>query len=342
MKNEEAIDLASEMESALQLLSRSKSVFIFSHVNPDPDAYGSSCGLQKLLQANDPQKTVTVFNPDGVLERQAYIPGVREVLHEIDKEGKPDLIVVCDCGELYRVGDEFEQWISASEVPVLNVDHHQSNPLFGSVNFVRTDTSSTSELFVDLYLQWKEQDPTLVLPKEACDCWLAGILGDTGGFRYRSASAETLKKAAMLVEQGGRMNELTQHLFGSVPMATLKLQSRAVEQMRVCENGAIVGSCIRQEDYEATGSCSEDADNLVELLRDIEGVVISYTLRWLDGKWKASLRTVSEEIDLATVAKDFGGGGHRAAAAFRIGGDLEEIAERLEAKLQGAYLSVKR
>jgi phosphoesterase RecJ-like protein len=256
---------------------------------------------------------------------------------------QPDLIITCDSGELNRVGDELEQWVLLKgETPLINIDHHESNNNFGTINVVETGASSTSELVVDLFHVWKGTlDAGIEMPKEAAECLLAGILGDTGAFRYRSTTAETLEKSAELIRAGARLDYLTNHLFGSVPLSTVKMNGIGLQKMRTLCGGRIAGVAITEEDYATVGGGPADAEELAELFRDIEGVEVAYSLRWVDGKWKASLRTARADVDLAAVATSFGGGGHRAAAAFRASGELSDILTRLECSLEKALPEVK-
>jgi phosphoesterase RecJ-like protein len=339
MRNENNI-----LREAVRLISESHSIAILSHFNPDPDAYGSSCGLAHIVRSIMPICDVRVFNEDAdtAQERLAFLSGAEDVSAS-PGDFQPALIITCDSGELNRVGDELEQWVLLNqEVPLINIDHHESNNNFGTINVVQTGASSTSELVVDLFRVWNDtRDARIEMPNEAAECLLAGILGDTGAFRYRSTTADTLEKSAYLIRAGARLDYLTNHLFGSVPISTMKMNGIGLQKMRTLCGGRIAGVAITDEDYATVGGGPKDAEELAELFRDIEGVEVSYSLRWVDGKWKASLRTARADVDLAAVATSFGGGGHRAAAAFRASGELSDILTRLECALEKALLEVK-
>lgn len=334
MRNENEV-----LREAVGLISESPSIAILSHFNPDPDAYGSSCGLAHIIRSMVPTCDVRVFNEDAdsARERLGFLSGA-ELVSCLPGDFQPALIITCDSGELNRVGDKLEQWVlSKGETPLLNIDHHASNNNFGIINVVDTGASSTSELVVDLFDVWKGTlEVGVDMPKEAAECLLAGILGDTGAFRYRSTTAETLEKSAELIRAGARLDYLTNHLFGSVPLSTVKMNGIGLQKMRTLCGGRIAGVAITEEDYATVGGGPEDAEELAELFRDIEGVEVAYSLRWVDGKWKASLRTARADVDLAAVATSFGGGGHRAAAAFRATGELNDILTRLECALEKA------
>ncbi|MCI5064268.1 bifunctional oligoribonuclease/PAP phosphatase NrnA [bacterium] len=335
-------DLEREYQAAIELFQQAESVAVFSHVGPDPDAYGSSCAmaifLEELAVHQGRSLDVVVVNEDAEAARLDFIPRSQQVMTTPESESAIDLVVVCDCGEQHRVGETLDQWISESGLPRISIDHHQSNPLFGDVNIVDTEMSSTCELLYDLFAFWRAAAPGKVpeCSPLLADCLLAGILGDTGGFRYRSTGAGTLEKAASLLEHGARLPFLSQELFGSTPLSTVQLNARAVEKMRLFADGRIAGVCLTHEDYDAVGAGDGDVEGLVELLRDIEGVEISYTIRAVEDRWKASLRTGRDDVDLSVIAQSFGGGGHRAASAFRASGSVSELISRLEKLLTEA------
>lgn len=340
MSNEKsALRVNNALQEAVRCITESQSIAILSHFNPDPDAYGSSCGLAHIIRSCMPTCDVRVFNEDAdtARERLAFLSGSESV--SSSPEGfQPTLIITCDSGELNRVGDDLEQWVlSKSSTPIINIDHHESNNNFGTINVVNTGASSTSELVMDLFHVWSGSlDDGFNMPKDGAECLLAGILGDTGAFRYRSTTADTLEKSAALIRAGARLDYLTNHLFGSVPLSTVKMNGIGLQKMRTLCGGRIAGVAITEEDYATVSGGPGDAEELAELFRDIEGVEVAYSLRWVDGKWKASLRTARADVNLAAVATSFGGGGHRAAAAFRASGELNDILTRLESALEKA------
>lgn len=320
---------------AIALLSKAKSSVILSHVSPDPDAYGSICSLALFLEENISGHSATLVNVDSEKVHHPYIPGSERVLAHPPEGLNPDVVIVCDSGELNRIGDELASWVLRLGKPIVNIDHHQSNPNFGEINLVEVSASSTCEILFCLFEAFGKNSKCSISAQVA-EALLAGILGDTGGFRYRSTTAETLRRAAVLMDCGARLDQLTRHLFGSVPLASLKLSGIATQKMHLFADNRIAGACITEEDYQAAGATAFDGDDIAELLRDIEGVEISYSIRRMEEKWKASLRTVLEDVDLSEIARSFGGGGHRAAAAFRASGEISDIVARLEISLQNA------
>ena len=310
------------------LIDGSKTIAIISHFNPDPDAYGSICGLMLGLRSYNKELDISCYNQDGIKEEYHYIPAIKEVLSDFSNEYNPDLVIICDCGDKSRIGEAFLAKLNSYSCPTICIDHHVSNPLYGTENLVKVGASSTCEIVYNIldFLNVK-------ISEEIALALLSGIVGDTGGFRYRSTSAQTLRVASVLVDAGASLSLITEQMYGSVAMSTIRLESFALQNLQLLKEGRIAGVVITDEHYELNGATSDDGEMLAEIIRDIKGVRISYSIRRMDEIWKVSLRTSSPDIDLASVASSFGGGGHAAAAAFRFSQDIEDILPVLQKKL---------
>jgi phosphoesterase RecJ-like protein len=324
-----------DFEVILEKLYRSERVIIVSHTNPDADAYGSSCGLAWGLKQLG--KSVVVYNDHGFIPRYRIIPGASEV-----EKGawsaleSDDLLVVCDCGAAERVGDALVSLLSQAP-HVVNIDHHNSNSRFGTLNLVVEGASSTSEIVFDVLKGLEAlEGRSDIISKETAECLLSGIIGDTGSFRYTSTTAKTFFVAHDLVNRGARPNVLVQELYANQSLVALKLQSEALCGITVHENG-FAEVIVTQEMLKRTGADILDADSLAERARDVEGVKVSALYKQDDDLWRVSLRARQPTDDVSIVARSFGGGGHKAAAAFRWRGDIETLRRELSEAI-GALL----
>lgn len=316
-----------DFEAILEKLSRSKRVIVVSHTNPDADAYGSSCGLAWGLRQLG--KSVVVYNDHGFIPRYRIIPGASEVEKGAWPTLEPeDLLVVCDCGAAERVGDALVSLLS--QVPqVINIDHHNSNTHFGTLNLIVETASSTSEIVFDLLKGLEAlEGRTDLISKEAAECLLSGIIGDTGSFRYSSTTAKTFLVAHELVNRGALPHVLVQELYANQSLVALKLQSEALCGVTAHANG-FAEVIVTQEMLKRTGADILDADSLAERARDIEGIRVSALYKEDVDLWRVSLRARQPATDVSTVARSFGGGGHKAAAAFRWRGDLQTLRREL-------------
>lgn len=316
-----------DFEAILEKLTRAERITIVSHTNPDADAYGSSCGLAWGLK--NLGKTVTVYNDHGFIPRYRIIPGASEVEKGAWPALEPeDVLVVCDCGAVERVGDQLVQNVGQAPT-VINIDHHASNTRFGSLNFVVEGASSTSELIFDLLkgLEALEGRADLI-SMQVAECLFSGIIGDTGSFRYPSTTAKTFLVAHELMNRGARPHILTQELYANQSLVALKLQSEALGGLTVHPNG-FAEVVVTQEMIARNNADILDADSLAERARDIEGVRVSALYKQDVDLWRVSLRARQGAADVSVIAQAFGGGGHKAAAAFRWRKDLDTIQREL-------------
>lgn len=323
------------VRDVLDAILASKRAVVLAHTNPDADAYGSSCGLAAGLKQLG--LSVAVHNESGFIPRYSVIPGASEVTKGAPPElGEDDLLVVCDCGALERVGDTLISFVQSAK-RVVNIDHHNSNTNFGHLNFVVDGASSTSELVFDLLKAAEHQlGRAGVISAQAAACLLAGIIGDTGSFRYPSTTPKTFRTAAELMERGARPDLLTQELFANHSLAAVRLQAEALTNISILNGGAFAEVVVTQEMLKRLGADLLDADSLAERARDIEGVRVAALFKQDVDMWRVSLRSRLGAVDVAAVAQSFGGGGHKPAAAFRWRKDFESLKQQLRQKVAEA------
>ncbi len=325
----------SVIDDVLDLFHGSKRAVVLSHTSPDADAYGSSCGLAAALKQLG--ISVVVYNESGFVPRYAVIPGAKDVSATIPPPlAEDDVLVVCDCGALERVGELLVPYVRAA-TKVINIDHHNANTNFGQINYVVDGASSTSELVFNLL---KEAEHRLsrndIITSDVAACLLAGIIGDTGSFRYPSTSAKTFLAAHDLMERGARPDKLTQELFANHSLPAIKLQAEAMININILNNGAFAEVTVTQEMLKRLGAELLDADSLAERARDIEGVKVSVLFKQDVDMWRVSLRSRLGAVDVAAIAQSFGGGGHKPAAAFRWRNGLDLLKSELRDKVSNA------
>lgn len=308
----------------VELLRANNSVTVISHYNPDSDAYGSALGIALALKAQN--KDVQILNESGVLPRYEYFPQLG-LISKTDRPRSEDVVIVCDCGDLKRVGDSYVESVRKSKC-IINIDHHSSNDHFGHKNLVKVEASSTSEIIFDLLTEG-----AFPITKEVATCLLAGIIGDSGSFRYSSTTPHTFRVAARLIELGAPLTALCDAMFANTAFETVKLQSEALTNIELLFEGRYAEVLVGADMMKRAGATMEDTDGLVERARDIKGVEISASIRQDESIWRVSLRSVSQNLDVSTVAAQFGGGGHKQAAAFRSKKDLEAIRTKLRAEV---------
>lgn len=320
--------MSNDLGVVVEVIQRARKVVVVSHTNPDADAYGSSCGIAAGLRSLG--KEVVVHNESGFVPRYAVIPGASQVVKgEWQALSEGDLLIVCDCGALERVGDSMIPAVTSAPL-VLNIDHHNANSRFGHINYVVEGASSTSELVYDILLALERQTGRQdLLSTTSGACLLAGIIGDTGSFKYASTHASTFLAAHELVKRGVRPDLLTQELFANHSLAAVKLQAAAMSALEIRNDGRFAEVIVTQDMLKTHGAELLDADSLAERARDIEGVRVSALYKQDVDMWRVSLRARQGAVDVSAVAQQFGGGGHKPAAAFRWKKDFETLQREL-------------
>ncbi len=304
---------------------------LVTHTHPDPDAYGSICGLALALK--NAGRNVTLVNESAPVEGLNFFPLSSEITSTFPKGDTAEypVVITLDCGDEKRVGDSLVGELMDRDWEVINIDHHISNNFFGSTNFVRPDYSSTCEIIYHLL-----DAALLEITPEVAQTLLTGIVADTGSLRYSSASAETFRVAANLVEAGANQEEIGKKLYGQVKLSTVKLLSEVLLNLHLYEDGKVAVAVVPEELLKKHGAGPDATDSLSERTRDIEGVLVSAAIRQYEDMWKVSLRSKDERINVSDIAAKFGGGGHRQAAAFRWKKDLEELQNELLIRLTEA------
>lgn len=305
-----------ELEKAI--LNAGK-ILVIAHRKPDGDAIGSCLALMLVLEQRF-SKSVTVACVDKPVKRYSFLQGLNRFVKEFDYH-EYDLIIVCDSGAHYMTDyHKVYPGIFSGEVPTLNLDHHASNDMFGTMNIV--DSSSASTTFI-LYKFFKWLDVSLITPAVAT-CLLTGIYNDTGSFMHSNTTREVFEVCSDLSAKGAKSFVVAKSLFKNTPLSTLKLWGRVFENIKVNKDGVAL-SVVSENDFKECGAKQDDLSGVVDIINAVPGVKFSVILNEDgQGNVKGSFRTQNDDVDLAEIAKVFGGGGHRKAAGFSIPGKIEK------------------
>jgi bifunctional oligoribonuclease and PAP phosphatase NrnA len=322
---------SSDLLASLQeLIAKHGRFLVISHLRPDGDAYGSSLGLALSLRAAG--KDVIVTNADGLGKLFEFLPG-SETLRATDAQPpEPDrLIIAVDCADQKRLGPVFESWKRAPDV---NIDHHVSNPGYGTVNVIDPDAPATAQVLYELIatLKWP-------LPAGAAANLYVGLMTDTGCFRYRQTTARTLEIAARLVEAGADPTGLAESCYQSFRAERLLLLREVLNSLHFANRERVAWFHLTPETYARSGATPDETEGIIEYLQAVRTVEVAFVLEVMpDGLTRGSLRSRGS-IDVQKICATFGGGGHRLAAGLRSKLDpvtlekklLDLIAEQLPA-----------
>ncbi len=300
-----------------QLLQNARSVAIVSHIRPDADAVGSLLGLGLPLLAAG--KQVQLVLQDGLPEKYAFLPGADRVMRAI--EGGFDTLVTVDCSDLRRTGSILD----GLPAPDLNIDHHQTNLNFAAINLVKAEASATALVLAEHLPSWG-----LAVDSDAAQCLLAGILGDTIGFRTSGTDSKTLRVAADLMDKGANLPLVYRQTLLSRSIPELRYWGQGLTKIQY--EGPLLWSVLTLDDrIKAVYPENDDAD-LINLLSSVSGLlVVVLFIQQSPDRVKVSWRA-AEGIDVSALAFEFGGGGHAAAAGADVEGSLDEVVGKVLAK----------
>jgi len=299
-----------------EIISKHSSIAICAHVFPDPDAIGSSCGLERGLASLG--KKVTVCLSEEPIDRMKEFSLSSNIQLGGDNNDF-DLIIAVDTANKERV-DAFPQ----CDATLVNIDHHESNASWAQYNYIDPQSASCSMIVAELL-----KELGVKLDKEISSLLLAGLMDDTGSFRFSNTNGKALKAAADFVQSGASTEEVANALYFTVPEQRLRLQAKGLERLKLYENGEIGLISITQDVLDDLGATADDTDGLVDIARSLKGVKVAVFVRQFNDKWKLSLRAKSKGISVNKVAGVFGGGGHPAAAGCTIEGTLDEVEAKI-------------
>jgi phosphoesterase RecJ-like protein len=300
-------------DEARNLIGRAQRIFLITHVDPDGDAIGSTLALSHALRKMGKECTLACADP--VPEALAFLPGVQEF--GAPKITDEDLIIAVDDSGPERFGKAYEHILSLG-ISIVNIDHHVTNNLFGTVNVVRTDAAATAEIVVDLLRDWGVQIDSLL-----ATYLLTGIVTDTRCFSTSNTTPRTLDIAAQLMRAGASLSEINENSFKQKELATLHLWGRILDRTQLHDQ--LVWSVSTLDMQARCQAGSEDSDGIVNLLATAREAKAAIVFKERDGgQVDISIRS-RPGVDISPIAVYFGGGGHPQAAGGLLTGSLEQI-----------------
>ncbi len=295
-----------------------------SHSRPDGDSIGSQLAMAYTLRALG--KDATVVNADPAQPPLMAFPGVPDIRIAPRVEGDFDAAIIMECGDLGRTGVS-----GLDRFFVVNIDHHPGNTGYGRINWFDAGAAACGEMVFDLV-------HALGVPLSleiATHIYLA-ILTDTGSFHYSSISPRTFDMCRECLEAGVDPVRVARNVYDSNNMGRLKLFGAVLSAMQIDATGRIAIVYLDHEMARAAGGTYEDTEGLINLpltVKEIQSVVF---FKQNEGdEYRVSMRSKGD-IDSGTVAKSFGGGGHKNAAGCTVSGAIDSLQKTFIEKIEGA------
>ncbi|MBO7150093.1 MAG: bifunctional oligoribonuclease/PAP phosphatase NrnA [Clostridia bacterium] len=303
----------SELSSKLK---QEKSVALFCHIRPDGDTLGSALALYSALKNLGIR--AQVFCDDVVPSRFFFLDAVKTVKRELD--GEYSAFVAIDCADSTRLGNFYDAFIKHKNT--YSIDHHVSNTRYAKVNYV-FDNSSNCENILSLIEQLGAD-----IDKEIATLLVMGIMTDTGNFRHKNVSANTMHSAGKMVEKGADLNTVHYHMFTKQSKERAKLFGQTMSKIRYFLDNRFAVATIRLKDLKDTNALPEETEGFIDFVMGIDTVEVGACVMELENnKFKISFR--SKGTDVNAVAGTFGGGGHILASGCQISGEYEEVVDKI-------------
>lgn len=306
---------ATYAREVLETIKKYDRIIIFRHFRPDGDAVGSTKGLQRILKLSFPEKEIILQNCD-FSDYMSFL-GAEEPI--IDDEFYADALgIVLDTATTARISNQKFNLCKF----LIKIDHHIPVESYGNINWVEEERCSTCELITAFYDAMKDE---LKIDAEAATYLYAGLVTDSGRFRFRSVSGDTMRLAGILLNQGVD----TDHLYANLYMkdfAEFKFHGYVLNNINITENGVayIYIDTATMEEYSLS---FEQASACVSYMDSIKGSLI-----WVafinSGNGDIRVRLRSRFVTINDLAKQYEGGGHDCAAGATVH-SIEQMNELL-------------
>jgi len=300
-------------------------VLLAVHENPDGDALGSIVAAGLVMEQLGVAWTGFVPGREPFPPELTWLPRLGDLVRgELPEAGDATLYTL-DCASAARFGGEgvgAQFWV--------NIDHHPDNPLYGDFNLVDAGASSTTQI-----LHGVLRAADLPLNAEIGTCLYVGVVTDTGRFQFSNTTPQAHRMAADLQDLGVDVHEVYRHVYENVPIAKVRLNRRAFENLRLLLDGRLAVSVLSVKDFRETGAEPGYTEGVIDGIRTIAGVRVAALVRERltptgTPELRVSLRSTDGKIDVSDIAHTWGGGGHVRAAGYTFHGRTEEGIAQLE------------
>ena len=313
-----------ELQRIVDAVRARQRFLVSSHARPDGDSIGSQLAFAYAARALG--KDVRIVNRDPASPPLMAFPGVSSIEIADSVSGDFDAAVIMECGDINRPGVA-----GLDRYFVINIDHHQGNTGYGAINWFEPTAAACGEMVFDLV-----NALGVPLTREIATHVYLAILTDTGSFHYSSISPRTFEICRQTLDAGVDPVAVARNVYDSNNMGRLKLFGAVLSAMQIDPSGRIAIVYLDHEMARAAGGTYEDTEGLINLpltVKEIQSVVF---FKQNEGEeYRVSMRSKGD-IDIAAVARDFGGGGHRNAAGCTVTGPIDALQKTFLDKIEQA------
>ena len=304
----------------LNLINNSSNILIITHVNPDGDTLGCASALKAFLK-DKADILIQIEDNFQFPNTYSFLPYLNIAKNFSTLEDIYDLIIAIDIASVDRIIDKARNIFNKTENTIV-IDHHKTNTGFGKINYIIGGMSSTAEVLSILFDKLNIE----ITPQMAVGLY-AGLLTDTGCFKYESTTPKTFELASRLSRAGIDTTEIAELCYTNKPKNMILFQNYLVSNAKFCIDDKIAYTLITKDIVERYEAKDEYTEGICETLRSIQNVEIAFVLKETDTGVKVSIRT--KEKDATKITEVFKGGGHKRAAGCTIKAKINSALEQL-------------
>ena len=307
------------LEAARDAIRGGRTFLIACHVRPDGDTLGS--GMALWLALGKLKKQAWIVSVDGVPDPWGFIPHSDVLLTSAPDENF-DVAIAVDADGIERLGNAKAAVESAQTV--ISIDHHAGAAPFGDIRIHNASRAATAEIVLGL-LDALE----IPLDAEMATCLMAGIIGDTGAFRFTNVTPQTFETSSRLMMAGADPAEIARRVYENRGLTATKVLGHVLADLRTAAEGRVVWGSVSLQSFGALGANDTHTDGVVNFIRAVRGAKVGLLFRECpDATVRVSLRS-NGDVNVSKIAGVFGGGGHSAAAGCTVEGTLAEAEDRV-------------
>jgi phosphoesterase RecJ-like protein len=296
-----------------RVLDSAEHIVCMAHKDADADSLGSALAFALALRAMGKKPHPMV--PDPVPYLLAYLPGFELIEQEPEQI---DAVFTFDCATTGRFGER-RPMLESGLHPVVNVDHHVSNTMYGSVNLIEPEASASGQV---VYRLLRALDAPI--NAAVATNLYAALLTDTGGFRHENTDEAALRLGAELVALGADPAWVALKSYKSRSVSTLRLEALAVAALTAEAEGRLIWSKVTQSMLAEAGADMQQSEGVIDQLQSIDTMQLAVLFKEMGPELtKISVRS-RDDVDATSICIPFGGGGHRRAAGAELRVGLAE------------------
>ena len=303
------------IQSIKKVISTKKNILLIPHSSPDADALGSCLSLFHFFKD---EHNVNVISPNEFTDILSFLPGSNDILiFESDKEKsnilfkKSNVIFTLDFNNLSRAKN-ISHLIAKSKATKIMIDHHENPDDYADFMISNSNMSSTCEMIYDFISNINSDK----INNNIATCLYAGIVADTGSFRFPSTTSRTLRIGSELIEYGVNVTDIFEKLHNNFQFNRLKLLGTTINNFKRIDDLPVLYSSISDEEQKIRNFRKGDSEGFVNFGLSVEGIKCSVVFieKSNDGIIKISFRSKGDFKVNIFANKYFNGGGHEYAA----------------------------